>query len=436
MINYNIYLKLFGYRNIIDEPDNVNHEVILNKNQIEVTVNNNNLKWYQNKIPRLILNHLYPLIITLILMWIPIYTIIKAITNNNSKIFTSNILNILFLIQYILGLLYYKKNNIDKIFEDLPFNIKIVRILYIISITISILTTITLLLLLIFGKRIAIYSDLYNSYNMKQRVLLCILMFMEGFYTYNTLIINIFSFGIVFISHSIYISKFSEDLSIKIDNGETLEVNSISTDYQDIKYKYKLSIESWNNMFSSLTIFGLIGLYFIVTDYKTNMIGISQIINIIFITLADIVYLYVINKVNNSIDDIKDIISQPKFINSFRNLAHNEDITDVFSNVEDIVININKYKNIDVYKKDIAEINNEIRKAVEYIKNMTIRCLAKGYENSFSNEWQILNDQLAQEWASFSIAGFEINDLSLAKKAIGIFISFIAAAHINDQFFT
>lgn len=417
-MRYDTFLKLYGFKSLINKgKTTTSYEVVVEDGKV-VTKETVNIecKWYQQTCIRLCVNISYHICILLLLLWLPAFSIAKAVREKNVDYATSHLYYVVFVIQYILGVIYYNTDHFEKILEHNMIDRKIPTKMYIASTCVAIATTLIISLLIGLEENATIYVDTYTNATTIGKVFLLTLQIVENLYTYNIFMINAITFSLVFIVHSRKITHFENTLEKKIDDAEILDVNTITSDYQELKNDYAESVSMWNNFFSTLTLLGLLAMYFIVTDNGKEHITITEYINCAYFVLVDIVYIYIIDKVGSAVGSIRELITKPKFINMYRNVNHIEELDEIVIDNGD----------------DLREIKIKLSK----INNIVTRNLMKSYENGFSNEWQIFNDQLLSEWDGFSLMGFDMRDYSLVKKAIAIFISFVIAAHVNQEFFS
>ena len=418
-MSYTTYLKLFGYRGIIKKPsNNIVHNITIDDTHINDSIRQLTNNWYENDIFRSIINSIYPIFITLILLWIPIYSLIQAIVVKDIQIFIQNFFSFLFVIQFIHGREYYKTNHIDTIYE-LHNNTSPDKY-YMVGISISIIVALIMFALMINGFTIEIYTKLYNDAHEIQKIFICILLILEKTFAHATFVINMINFTFVFTHHSNQVSIFETNLDIKMNKSEILDMSTIISEYQELKDNHSISITKWNNMFSNLILFGIIGIYFTVINYQvTKSVQIVQCTYMGYFIVIDMLYLLIINKMKNGINNILELINLSKFTSSYRNNSIMDDIKGNYHNTE--------------YNSDNISHTNKDHETIEHLKNMIFRIMIKSHENNFSNEWLILNGKLQQEWKYFSILGFELRDTSLVKKCIAVLIAFFMASNLNYQ---
>jgi hypothetical protein len=398
---YKSYLKLFGYKGLIDSNDTNKVTIDIRNGSVRSINDKQKRKWYEGDKMRKFINTTYHILIGLLLAWIPIYTIIMSIMDSDIKYITSNIFSYLFLVQYILGIQYYNKKHIYEIYGT-ENNINKIDKYYIYGIIIGLITTITMLVLLIISIDNTIYNDIYNG-SLVQKIFVCILLVCENFFSHNCFMFNIINFSFVFYNYGKNIQTFYDQLVQKLNQAEKISVISIITDYQELKNNYAKSVILWNNIFSSVLSLGIFGIYFSAMSFSVEYISFTHIINSLYVLFTSILYLYTINKVQNVVQDIQRYINSPQFINTYKNDTIDNDI-------------------------ELGDADDN-----DQIKNLITKVMISSTYNNFSNEWQILNNILNQKWFNFTIFGFEIDNADLIKKASAILISLLMALNIKER---
>lgn len=416
---YTTYLKLFGYREFIKKPsNNIIHNITVDNTHVNDSIKQLTNKWYEDDMFRSIINLIYPTFIMLILLWIPIYSLIQAIVIKDVQIFLQNFFSFLFVIQFIHGREYYKTKHIDTIYESC--NNTSLDKYYLIGILLSFIVALIMCILMINGFNIEIYTPLYDDTNKIQKTFICILFVLEKTFAHATFVINMINFTFVFTHHSNQVSIFETNLEIKMNKPEILDMSTIISEYQELKDDHGISIIKWNNMFSNLILFGIIGIYFTVINYQvTKSVQIVQCTYMGYFIVTDVLYLLIINRMKNGINNILELINLSKFTSSYRNNSIMDDIKGNYHNTE--------------YNSNDSLHTEKNHETIEHLKSMIFRIMIKSHENNFSNEWLILNGKLQQEWKYFSILGFELKDTSLVKKCIAILIAFFMASNLNYQ---
>ena len=327
-----------------------------------------------------IYSYLYSFIISIILIFNPIYYFI----NNN------NINNI--------GFIVYKLNYIcNFIFLYLNYN-KIIKYKYLENNNFNtILLIFQVFILFIYGFHLYIYYKL-PILDISDTIIINILLNIGDFYGIYCYINNILFFILIFIKllQDIYI--VDNDLNNKINNNNNKGLIKFFYNIVDLKYKVTHTINNFNNIlniFSLINLFSLNLLYHIYDSlfyeqklYFYILIGYFIIIEIICLGI-----ILLISKYRTS---IFNKIYEPLFINNF---IKKYDIN-TFNNTYEIQLDIN---NIDINTKTLYNILEE---------------------NSTSIDWIILNITLNSKWIDFDLFGIKIYNMSSINQVILIIALF------------
>ena len=434
---HNILLKVFGYRPLIEKnevDDGAQIDIDIEKGLASVTKKKSE-KIYHNERVRCGINYGYRFLILLILAWPPIYAVVASIVEKDGRYFSSNIFSLLFLIQYFIGMIYYKTDHIDLSFNEFGDYTHWIKRGYNIGTGISVVLSIIALILLVTDVNILIYSDLYEDGNIVQKVFTCILLVIEKFVSFNILLINMITFILIFVIYGKKVKAFHTTLNEKISNSEDLQILSIIEDFSNLKQYHTVSVDALNDMFSTMATMGTIGIYFIVLNFGTEFTGPIQIINGIFVLLIDALYIYTITKVKNTVDSIKSVVNSKLFFASYIDRSYLGDMAlpDAPSETGLKRRSLSKTASIRTLNLYTTTALKEQKEEIGNIENLATRTLIKSYENGFANEWKILNDKLSSSWASFNVFGFEFTDISPAKKAVALITAYVMTTHLQNQ---
>jgi len=412
---YYNYLKWLGLINILNnstkfkseikKPNNIIIDVDSELN-LKISSNNNSNKF---KYYKLIVNYIYISFITCLLCWKFVYSIYLTRNKHNWKYLTSNIFDFAFILQYIFAILYYNEhfNNVNNKKSDY---IKIINFLLLLSSFISITISIVSILCLVLNVNLVIYSDIYNNIDLKYKILFTILIFFSKFYSYNILLVNALTFSIIFITLSIEIGEYSEKLVNDIEKSTNdLTIESILKEYTELKSNHTKSVQKMNKLFSSITILGILNVYYITNNFNSNFVDILHYIQIFIFLLVEVIYIISMSIIRNKVDDISKIIGSTKFISRFLSRQKLESFTSELNN---------------------NEIDDKSKK-IDYIKDLSIRNVIKIHENAEYLDWIVLNNKLNGNWDQFQILGFDIQDTVLLQKIIGIVIGFFMLVNFN-----
>jgi len=392
----------------------------LNKDQLYdlplqiVNKNNNLIPIYKKNNKNKIIIYIHILCIFSILLWRIIYSIYKNINNN----FDIRLCSYSFLIisQYIIGLLYFnKKHYYIKIKNK---NLKNIFHRYLIYGTIiGIILTFTTIFLLLSDYPVFIYSDIYKDTNNNlNKVLICFLMLIEFFISNQIFIVNTSVFISNILQHRDEISQFISLIFKNIKSSVTKngKINSIAIEYGKIRDNYNETVNKTQYFLTILNIFGFIHLINVLKLVNNNELYFIDIISCIIFLITDLIYIYVLQLIQNSIDLILEIITSELFIVSFFQ------ITKKYNN------NIKKIKN----KEKILDNTQNII----YLNNICINI-----ENNINNleqniDWISLQIILKNPWKKYVIFGIELNNTNIIQKIFGSIIIILIAKDSNQIF--
>uniref|UniRef100_A0A6C0ACN4 Gustatory receptor n=1 Tax=viral metagenome TaxID=1070528 RepID=A0A6C0ACN4_9ZZZZ len=399
-------LKLNGYFDILDKPIQSEKEVVIENGLVEEIDININFKWYQSEPVRFIINIFYKFLTFGVHFILPIYSITKAINNKDVYIFTSNLINFVFLTQYIAGYRYFRKEHFKGIKQELDL-----KLCYL-SLILSIIMSIMYCIMLGNNVELVLYSDILKNTNLLGKIFTYFLLFIEKLYGYNVLFNNLYIFIKVFTFIDKTIENFLKDFENILESGERLEISTIIAEFSMIKSDHKYAVESINCIFSDIIIVSFISGYFVAFKSDHNEIGVTQYINVILCALTLIYYFVIINRVKNNVEDIKSLVNTEKFYKMYKENVNMNDIGDF------------KIKTIkDVVKKVIGEDNS---KEEEYI----FRTAVTTSVNQYLSEWLIIDSKLSNEWETFTVFGFDVDDSSLLQKGLGLIVAFLMITNL------
>lgn len=406
MILYHTFIRCFGFPVSLEDKED-NDEIIIKIDSSgsinETTSNNSNRYCINSKIVEI----LQFLSVTALLGWPIIYSIVVAITNSEFRLFSANIFSIYFFVQYIVGFLYFR-NNIDhfKLIILDPKNVYLLNYGLMIGFVLSLLISTAYIVLIIFVGDIGVYSNIFDNKNTVVQVIVLIVTFITIFFSYNVSFINIATFTLTFYEHSHEIISYSKKLHNFIEDvTDGLTTNSIIYEYTDIKTKHSNSVSCLNNILSYATTVGLIGAYFITLNYNSEFKNISNYIDVAWFILLCIIYVYIISKVKDSVDNIKDTVNSSKYIMKY------------------------------LEKVAMEEYDESGTDDTKHIKDLCIRSMIKIHENSESLLWIILNEKLSSSWANFKVIGFEMDDETLFQKMIAVVIGILMTVQLDTNLF-
>ena len=218
---------------------------------------------------------------------------IKSINELEIQHLWSDSSNILFLIQYIIGL-FFKKYSLSKndIFGIMTFS--------------SILTLIFALLLILNISSINVYSKVIEKYGNAGGFY--ILFILNQIIKYNIFFINSLTFIKVFINHTENIKSFFEILQKKINDAESFELNTVVENYSKLKNDYEKSVEKFNTIFSTVAIFSVIQLYYVLIHNGKDKFDITEYVNSVLFLIIFGLNIYVIKIITSVVDNVKSLL--------------------------------------------------------------------------------------------------------------------------------
>lgn len=463
---HNLILKCYGLKGIIDgkyKDNDIDHDVEFanvvisideSSHKLVTNVINTKIPFYKKTICRNILNYFYMTFVLSIIGWPCVYSIINSGINHNSNYFTSSIFSFMYLAQYITGVLLYKEKYFSDAMKTIKDHSTIMISIYVIMSLIALALSITAGMLLIFDVNVNIYTVIYNNANLVGKIFILIAIVFHKLYSYNVFFVNIITFTYILTNHSRGIKSYKNKLNTIInENTSNICINDIIKEYTELKKYHSESVNYLNNMFTSTTLIGVIAAYFIVMDFETNFVGVFTYCDIIFFICVEGIYLYVINKIKSSVNDIKTIISSMSFVIKFLDRSDLVDMRgDVYQDYkkndgdeEDAIYSkkINtaniltpRSSNVQNIISIIDEVNSthpDINKKINVIKNIVLRNYIITHENAVETDWIILYTKLSEPWDYFAFFGFEIDDVQIIQKLTVIVIGLIGILRLNAK---
>lgn len=475
MTYYTKFLKTYGLQELIsinksyDNDDNDDQSVELNSVAIEIDSDQNvvkkivdeNTSFYRSSLLRLPFNILYFLFVTTLISWSFVYAIIQAAKEKDIRYLTSNVFTALFVIQYFLGMLYYRTSHYKKTMKRNKTYAKYITIgSYVLGI-VSLLIAASAVALLLFEINVNTYTEIYKDTNTVFKVFIGIALFLDQFYSYGIFFTNLIVFTSVFIIHSLQVRKYTEKLDKNVENHtEELTIESIIKDYSSLKSQHTKSVLTMNNLFSSITLLGLISAYFMTINFDTKFVGILHYVEIVCFLITECVYIYAISRVKLSVSTIDAIINSAKFITRFLSRSEMEQFAGEYvvgDDKSESGVRLRKGSKSkqkprkglpmissldpscrstkDLKQSLLANNRNVVnsRHKIDLIKDLSMRSVIKNHENAESLDWVVLNNKLGGAWENFKLFGFDIDDSTLAKKTIAVVTGLIMLLHLNNS---
>lgn len=398
LIGYALYEKRF-VENIDNEPLDItikNGSIIPVKRNKEK--NNTDISYYFI----FGIKCIYNIGILIILTWQLIYSIIVSIKQHNGVYFGANFFQVIFISQYILGVIYFaNKHFYNKIKIDTKIKNKL-KLFYSSAIIISFILSITFIVLTATKKQISKMSILNEYQNSSE--LNMIILFFTLFYGYSTFLINMITFSIIMTEHKNEATEFTEEINkyIKGSVNPSEKLNSISREVNKLRSNYDKSVTKLNKIFSSVTIFGLIYASFTLKLYKNESIDPFSMINLILFLLTEYIYIISAKRIRESSKEILKKVND--YIRASSLLKTNE------------------------IKKDTEFLETTENSTEEIIKILYINVA----EITERLSWVQLRETIEIEWTTFNIFGIELKDTLLFEKLIGLVFAFLVANDLVD----
>jgi hypothetical protein len=468
MTYYAKFLKVYGLQELIginESHENDDHDdqtIELNNVVIEVDDNQNVVKkavdnddsFYRKSFWRFPFNILYYLFVITSISWSVVYAVIQAGREKDIRYITSIVFSFLFVIQYFLGMIYYRTGHYRKTMKrNKAYMNYITKGSYFLGV-VSFIIAVVAVILLIFDSNINIYTEIYSDASLGVKILMCITLFFDQFYSYGIFFTNLVVFTSVFIIHSLQVRNYTEKLEKNVeDYTEELTIESIIKDYSSLKSQHTKSVLTMNNLFSSITLLGLISAYFMTINFDTKFVGILHYVEIVCFLITECVYIYSISRVKLSVSTIGSIINSATFVTRFLSRSEMEQFAGEFTgnvsrrNTTRSTNDSSKDKNTMMSTLDTSckttrdlkkvlltsrQMTNNSRNKIDLIKDLSMRSVIKNHENAESLDWVVLNDKLGGSWENFKLFGFEIDDSTLAKKTIAVVTGLIMLLHLNN----
>jgi hypothetical protein len=429
---YDFFLKLYGLQKIISLKE-FKYQTKLQNNEdiiIEIdetnTIKRNNVNIQKTSIFSNILinilNYFYMAFIFSILLFPLITSIVLASIYQDGRYFTACMFPIMYFLQYLTGIIFYKKEFYKIAMKNMKDHHGIFLLLYISALILSTAIATSSLIFLYHSLNINVYTKLLFLSNYSQQIILSFSLFIDKFFSYNIYFINLITFVSILTVLKNKINTYKKKLKIIIDNNNNITICDMVKEYIELQEYHKKSVNSLNNIFTTITIFGLIGCYFTIINFNTDFIGVFDYINVAFYIIIDCIYFYSINQIQNITSDIKVIIGSSKFVIKFLTKS---DLVSVTGDIYDDY-------NLDKKNKDK---NKNIDKKLDIIKNISYRNVILSNEISVDLDWIILYNKLLEPWECFSVFGFAIDDTALLQKFISIVLGLLGILQLNIKIF-
>lgn len=377
---------------------------------------------------KFLLGFIYNAIIISILSWSIPYLIINAFQMRTKEELHSGLFQLMFVTQYIIGLWYFNSESYKKSINRTNDIKKNFRIMSGISLIMVVCMTILTFLLNFYDVSIHQVSVNITQYTIENNTSLIgqegaskiyqrdattqVFHFINKFYSYASYFANMTLFFVQMHYNKKILTNYTKEIKEYIQSSYSLidKVTSITVKFQEIKNEYDSTIDDLNLFFSSLSIIGVLGLYFTMISIFTGNVDSIEIINSILFLLTEIMYINTAQGLRSSIEDITNsIIKNPVLIQRYNQKGRQYDML------------INNDPNYD--KREIDTNLNSLQE----ICTVTYMCCKEMEEQML---WTKLDDILKAEWNTFQFFGIKIKDTTLLQKVLGLIIAFIFTANL------
>jgi hypothetical protein len=405
----NIFRIFYGHSLYIENGDLENNPLNIEINQNDhIIITLPNIVEKTSKIKtrlKYLLFFLYNAGIISIISWSIFHTIIHSIREKTNKYILTEIFQFAFLIQYIIGLRYFNtksfKQNISKD-QNIKNNLgKLSLISLILVLCMSLLT----ILLTIYNQSTNEYSVYHQIYtkSIGTTILLCL----NRFYTFGAFFSNMTIFFIFMFFKKKIINDYVQEIRDHIRSSTSLSDKVIKTTskIQKIKNDYDHMIDDLNIFFSSLSVIGIIGIYFVIMNILTKKTDSIETINASLFLIVEVLYINIAQNLRSLIKGIDTSIKDPILFNEgdqYNMILNNDPNPDEKKLRENL--------------SSVIEISTAIHASC---KNINERLL-----------WTKLNEILKSEWNSFQFFGIQIKDTALIQKIFALVIGFIFTSNV------
>jgi len=361
------------------------------------------------KIIFFIISSLYSGFVLAIIFWPFIYAIVLSSIHAELEYVFIQVFTLVYVAQFVTGYVYYNSSGYDDMIRRNHKHNKIIVVLLCIGFIISLILAVIMIVLISLQLKSDIYNEFVNDKTIVQKVFFYILVFLTLFYSYNIFISNLIIFSVILVIHCLELRTYEKMFNdFVLDFHKEISLASIIQDYNLLKNINNKSVNDLNNMFSSMTIIGGIGVYFLILLYAFHTYSVAHYVDIVIYSVVEVIYFYTIYSLRKHVQNIVSLGTSPKFMNRF--LSKTKFYNFKGDEIEESSVSIN----LDV-----------INSSVNTIKDMLMRVMIRSNEGSNSLDWLILNAIFNEQWEYFQLFGFDINDATFIKKILWIVIGYI-----------
>jgi hypothetical protein len=421
------------------------------------------------------LNPTINLLVLTIISSVPLYLTYYSIYNNTNELLSTIFIMLIPPINYIVLLNYFKRTYFFKIYTDIIYNddytkYKLDKIIFYISVSLTLLTMTLSYIFKILGYKSVILDNNIKGTGLKISLILYSIIY--NFYSRFIFFFNTIIFFVVFYKHYIDISKQIEDIKLIKSFGNDkykCVISVISYNLLFIRNEIKKSIDLLEYIYVSSTLIGCIAISVIL---ENNIMNIFLAGSIIIWSFIQIVFLYIMTLITNKREELLEFINKPRFCCHYlmKTIGTSTDIISPIDNdrrrdyftqfiahpvkmpsdrsshdIESNTINIDVSKDDEEKQVDNKKEGTELREQEQVIRIRTTgssegsgyiiedekkphsnrlynikQLKTTGIENSSSIDWIILNKILSDNWATFQFMGIQFNNSESIKKVVGM----------------
>lgn len=386
LIDYTLHFLYLGFykKNTSDE-------------QIIIVDDNNNVfaTYNKSKSKKDIFYIFYIFCVITLISWQILYSLINTISLLDISF------QVLFVIEYIIGLFYLRSCHFNKEIRKRP------ELPYFFLVAIGMTICIVCLEFGFFisnSYKISVYYEILNSVDSKFFIVTLFLIEKSVSYLSFLIIVSIFVLNLRHDTKKIanYLEEFKNFLNI-----QQINMASVTKECTIIKEHHNETISKINYIFSATTVLGIIGIYCLIHEIKSNYIYINTIINCILFVIIEFIYV-------KSIRNVKQCISQLQ--------------AELFT--EKIVLKFVTSENTEQH--EFIEVSNEL--SLKKLNNILLYNLVLTGSTRQNVQWLALKEIIEIGWDKFEIFGFEIDDETIVQKFIGLVSTFMFAINLSNIF--
>ena len=367
-------------------------------------------KYMKKRCQSNIFDYLYSIFIISIISWKLVFILTYTIYNKDIMFLLRNLYDCGIPFQYYFGKKYFLTNHFEEIinkakifYPNRYFNY--INIYSIILIILSIIFSIMEICILLTSDNeinTSIYTIVYNYKTKYTASYIIILFFIGNIYSFNIFFSNVFTFSIIFRILSMDIKNFYNEIK---NNKNKYLPSELCNSLIRLRNEYETAIDKLNLIFSTNLFFGGVATYIVLIDIHEKLVTPFQLIYAIIFLILLSIYL-------------KSILVTKQVQRNLQNYSYsNEMIEKLLS------------------RKQILEINNNQKSKFNfYNNNLDLRSVILDSENAETLDWLITYQVFNDEWDTFILFGFPLDDLNFFKKALFLLISYYAVGKFSIIF--